>query len=79
MMASETKIQVGKPGISAKPKRMAEPISSALGWASTCEPMSAPRLIESSELPRVTMMPAVMAMNSAGICATRPSPMVRME
>ena len=50
-----------------------------LGWASSWPPMSAPRLSLSSVATRVTMMPAVIEMSSAGICETRPSPMVRIE
>ncbi len=70
----------GMPGISARPSAMTPPIISALGCASTCWPMSRPTLLGPSPVvTRVTMMPAQMAMNSAGICAIRPSPMVRIE
>ncbi|MOA28371.1 hypothetical protein D3C78_1493100 [compost metagenome] len=62
------------------PKATAAAISSARGWASTWEPMSLPTLDGPSPVcTRVTIMPAQMAMNSAGICAIRPSPMVSTE
>ena len=35
-------------------------------------------ILSLSPLTRVTMKPALMAISSAGICATRPSPMVSM-
>ncbi|MNT41590.1 hypothetical protein D3C72_1779540 [compost metagenome] len=78
--ASARKVRVGMPGIRPMPTAMAAAISRARGCASTCAPMSLPTLDGPSPVcTRVTMMPAQMAMNSAGICAIRPSPMVRME
>ena len=71
----------GMPGISPMPSATAAAIISARGCAITCAPMSLPTLEgpPSSVCTRVTIMPAQMAMNSAGICEIRPSPMVRIE
>ena len=72
-------VMVGKPGIRANATINAPPTSSALGCAPNCWPMSLARFSVSSVLTRVTMIPAVIAISSAGICATSPSPMVRIE
>ena len=70
----------GMPGISPMPSATAAAIISARGWAITCWPMSLPTLDgPSPDCTRVTIMPAQMAMNSAGICAISPSPMVSTE
>ena len=67
------------PGTSASSTIRPAETSRALGWPRICAPMSAPRLPpSSSEATRVTMMPAAVEMMSAGICATSPSPMVKM-
>ncbi|MNZ94060.1 hypothetical protein D3C78_1131610 [compost metagenome] len=70
---------MGKPGIKPNSSNNMPPISSALGWATTWAPMSVPRSDDSSEETRVTMIPAVMAISSAGTWETMPSPTVRME
>ena len=44
-----------------------------MSWPATSVPRS------DSEALRVTMMPAATEMSSAGICAVRPSPIVRSE
>jgi hypothetical protein len=74
--ASSRKMALGKPGTSAKPTSTAEAIISALGSSTSWRAISEPRFSLSSDVTRVTMKPAVMAMNSAGIWLTRPSPMV---
>ena len=52
----------------------------AVGCESSCAPMSRPRLVPSSLLAtRVMRMAAAVVMIREGICATRPSPMVRIE
>ncbi len=67
----------GNPGTTASSSSSPAAIAIAFGCAITCRPMSRPRWPpSSSEATRVTMMPADVEMTSAGICDTRPSPMV---
>ena len=54
------------------------PSSRAFGCAKIWLTMSCPRGFDFSSPTRVTMTPDVMEMRSAGICPTRPSPIVRM-
>ena len=58
---------------------MPEAAINALGRPNSCCPISAPRLLSSSVRTRVTIIPAVMEINSAGICETNPSPIVKIE
>ena len=74
--ASPRKTGAGKPGIAAMPSMNTAAIAMARGSAESWRPMSWPRFSLSSEATRVTTVPAAMAMNIAGICATRPSPTV---
>ena len=67
----------GRPGISANRPIAQAPTSGALRWPRICVAMSEPR--SRSEAARVTMMPAATEINSAGICAARPSPTVSSE
>ncbi|CFP62558.1 Uncharacterised protein [Bordetella pertussis] len=77
--ARAKKTSVGMPGMRPRPAEIAPAMTRARGCASTCAPMSVPTLEGPSPVcTRVTMIPAQMAMNSAGICAMSPSPMVRM-
>lgn len=69
----------GKPGIKLKLAMRPEPTRRALGWLRICLLMSLPRALLSSEATRVTIIPAVTEMRSAGIWETRPSPIVKME
>ena len=70
---------VGMPGTKEMPPRRPEQMAKAFGWARIWVAMSWPRLaLGSSEATRVTMRPAVIEPNRAGICDTSPSPMVRM-
>jgi hypothetical protein len=71
---------VGMPGTSAIPAIMPAAIAIAMGWESSCAPMSRPRLEPSSLLAtRVVSTAEAVVMISEGICATRPSPIVRIE
>jgi hypothetical protein len=58
---------------------MPDAINSAFGSLTSWSPISVPRFSLLSDATRVTMKPAVIEMNSAGIWPTRPSPMVRIE
>ena len=69
---------VGKPGTNPIAATMPAAEIKALGCPSNCLPMSLPKLLSSSTLTRDTIIPEVIAINSAGICATSPSPMVKM-
>ena len=69
----------GKPGTTAKIIRITAVMSSAFGSFINWPVMSVPRSALSSEATRVTMKPAVIDTNRAGICETRPSPMVSSE
>ena len=70
----------GKPGIMPITKMKPEAMMKAFGWASTCMARSLPRLLSSSsEATRVTIKPAHSDMSRAGMMATRPSPMVKIE
>ena len=65
---------IGMPGMNPMPIAATPAIMIAMrDWPScvaACEPMSL------SALERVTIMPVLTAISSAGICVTRPSPMV---
>lgn len=77
MIAIRKNGTTGSPGMAPRPTSSAAVIARALGCAMSCPKMSPPRCMSSSsEDTRVTMIPAVVAMSSAGICETRPSPMV---
>ncbi|MNH02837.1 hypothetical protein D3C79_620830 [compost metagenome] len=65
----------GKPGSKPTPSASKALTPSTKGLPSTWLSMLRPRFC-SSPLTRVTMNPAPMAISNAGICATRPSPMV---
>ena len=65
---------VGRPGSAAKPSRMAATVPMTRGFSSSCDVTSLPRSVPDAA--RVTMMPAAVEISSAGICETRPSPMV---
>ena len=74
------KTAAGKPGISAINRHRIAAGASTLGLLPICCTIAGPRLPSRlSSVVRVTSRPAAMALNSAGICATRPSPMVRIE
>ena len=68
----------GKPGMQPMRAIITAPRSRERGWAKIWLTMSWPRGLAFSEPTRVTMTPEVMEMRRAGICETRPSPMVRM-
>jgi hypothetical protein len=74
-----TKTMAGKPGTTANIARITAVIIKAFGSLTSWDAMSVPRSLLSSEVTRVTMKPAVIEINNAGICETRPSPMVRSE
>lgn len=69
---------LGKPGMKLRPTIKQPATRRALGWESSCMPISLPRGVFSSEATRVTIIPEVMEIRRAGICVTIPSPMVRM-
>ena len=73
------KAATGKPGTRDISMQMPPPTSSTRGWAVICLRIASPRCLSSSSVVRVTIRPAAIAPSSAGICATMPSPMVRME
>ncbi len=70
----------GNPGIIANTHSIAPATSRAFGCLPICCPISRPKLVLCvSSVTRVTMIPAVMEMNNAGICPIKPSPIVRIE
>jgi hypothetical protein len=65
----------GIPGMSPKTRSITDAVAMARGCSRSCPVISAPRLVEAVDL--VTSMPAAVETIRAGICVTRPSPMVR--
>ena len=77
---STANTQVGKPGTSANSRHRPPATISTRGLAASWRAIASPRWrSRSSPVARVTIRPAAIADNSAGICATMPSPMVRTE
>ena len=76
--ASGTKAySLGRPGTGARASTITAPTISGRLLSVTCAPISWPRL--DCVVALVTSMPDAVATISAGICETRPSPIVRME
>ena len=71
----------GKPGTAANSAITPPPSNSARGWVLIWLPICVARLTVSpfSGAVRVTTTPAAIAMNSAGICVTSPSPIASTE
>ncbi|OPZ26231.1 MAG: hypothetical protein BWZ01_02175 [Deltaproteobacteria bacterium ADurb.BinA179] len=64
------------PGTIPKQKMIAAAESRAMGWKDSCSESCLPMDLSAADW--VTRMPAADEMISAGICETRPSPMVRV-
>ena len=75
--AMRRKGAAGSPGTIARSSTNAEATLSALGWPKSCPASSSPSGVSGSSLAtRVTRTPAAVERTRAGICETRPSPIV---
>ena len=70
---------LGNPGIATMANRKTDTHANARGWLNVWAKMSLARWPSSASIPdatRVTTNPAATLISRAGICETRPSPMV---